>query len=55
MQDGDLDMQIFFFDAPSSGLRPDDREVCVTGTFRDPATGTDTPFQGCDSAEIVGN
>lgn len=53
LQDGDLELQIFHFDAPSSGLRPEDREVCVMGLFRDPASGADTPFQGCDSAEIV--
>ena len=52
---GDLDLQIFFFDAPSSGLRAEDADVCVMGMLRDPATGAETPFQGCDSAEISPN
>lgn len=55
VQDGDLDLQIFFFDAPSSGLRPEDTEVCVMGLVRDPGTGAETPFQGCDSAQISPN
>ena len=47
--DGDEDLFVDTIDLAEAGLRADDTEACVMGTFTDPATGERVEFYGCDS------
>src|SRR6185312_10886489 len=53
VQDQDEDLNFSYFDVSDSGLRATDNEVCVKGLYKEPATGQEREFFGCDAAVVI--